>query len=75
MGKLQHTTYEDNAELSLLICEAQSIWRAQLIECLSVDVTPDNIVRLMLESEDKWDQIESYIFNVMKTKKKELKHI
>lgn len=60
----------DSALHTFFVCDRWSEPRRRL-EMEVGSITPENIVGLMLESEKKWSQVETFVEEVLKTKKKE----
>ena len=58
----------DNAEHTVFVCAKWGVAREAVGRAVGVELTPDTMVPLMLESEGIWKHIESFITLVMKTK-------
>ena len=58
----------DNAEHTLFICARWGVAREAVGREVGAQLTPDTMVSLMLQSEQKWILIESFITVVMKTR-------
>lgn len=56
----------DSAERAVFSCDAWHLWRREACVYLEVDqLTPENIVGLMLESKEKWLRIEQLLTKIM----------
>ena len=58
----------DNAEHTLFVCARSGVAREAVGRAVSAQLTPDTMVSLMLQSEQKWMLIESFVTLVMKTR-------
>ena len=58
----------DNAEHTLFVCARWGAGRGAVGRAVGAQLTPDMMVSLMLQSEQKWIHIESFVTLVMKTK-------
>lgn len=76
MGRVQtaeckycgHT--RDDAEHTFFVCDR---WRTKrlLLEEMTGNITPDNIIGLMLRNEDSWTSIATYIETILRRKKED----
>ena len=58
----------DNAEHTLFFCARWDVAREAVGRAVSAQLTPNTMVSLMLQSEQKWMLIESFVTLVMKTR-------
>ena len=58
----------DNAEHTLFFCARWGVARETVGREVGAQLTPDTMVSLMLQSEQKWMLIESFFTLVMKTR-------
>ena len=58
----------DNAEHALFVCAKWGAAREALSQAVGTELTPDTMVSLMLQSEQIWMFIESFVTLVMKTR-------
>ena len=58
----------DNAEHALFVCAKWGVAREALGQAVGAELTPDTMVTLMLQSEQIWRLIESFVTLVMKTR-------
>ena len=58
----------DIAEHTLFVCARRGAQREAVGRAVGVQLTPDTMVSLMLQSEQKWILIESFVTLVMKTR-------
>ena len=58
----------DNAEHTLFFCARWGVARESVGREMGAQLTPDTMVSLMLQSEQKWVLIESFVAVVMKTR-------
>ena len=58
----------DNAEHTLFFCARWGVAREAVGREVGTQLTPDTMVSLMLQSEQKWTLIESFVIVVMKTR-------
>ena len=58
----------DNAEHTLFVCARWSVAREAVGRAVGTQLTPDTMVFLMLQSEQIWMLIESFVILVMKTR-------
>ena len=58
----------DNAEHTLFFCARWGVAREAVGREVGAQLTPDRMVSLILQSEQKWILIESFVFLVMKTR-------
>ena len=58
----------DTAEHALFVCAKWGVAREALSQPVGVELTPDTMVPLMLQSQQMWTLIESFVTLVMKTK-------
>ena len=58
----------DNAEHTLFVCARWGAERKSVGWAVGAQLTPDTMVSLMLQSEQKWILIESFVTLVMKTR-------
>lgn len=79
MGKVNNPqcrickTIEDTAYHTFFECEMTTVERNALVAAVGV-VTPENIIRIMLDCEDKWNIVAVYIEAILR-KKKRLKYL
>ena len=59
----------DNAEHTLFFCARWGVAREAVGREVGAQLTPNTMVSLMLQSEQKWILIESFVTLVMKTRK------
>ena len=57
-----------NAEHALFVCARWGVAREAVSRVGRAQFTPDSMVSLMLQSEQKWILIESFVTLVMKTR-------
>ena len=58
----------DNAEHTLFFCASWGMAREAVGREVDAQLTPDTMVSLMLQSEQKWILIESFVTLVIKTR-------
>ena len=58
----------DNAEHALFVCAKCGVAREALGQALVADLTPDTMVSLMLQSEQNWTHITTFVKVVTKTR-------
>ena len=58
----------DNAQHTLFICARWGVARKAVGRAVGAQLTPDTMVSLKLQSEQKWMLIESFVTLVMKTR-------
>lgn len=58
----------DNAEHTLFTCEHWTQYRRVMFTEVGTEVTPENMITLMVEDVNSWRHIESFITQVMRTK-------
>ena len=58
----------DKAEHTLFFCARWGVTREAVGREVGVQVTPDTMISLTLQSEQKWKLIESFVTLVMKTR-------
>ena len=58
----------DNAEHTLFVCSRWGVERKAVVRAVGAQLTPDTMVSLMLQSEQKWILIESFVTLVVKTR-------
>ena len=58
----------DNAKHALFVCAKWVVAREALGQTVGAELTPDTMVSLMLQSEQNWTLIESFVTLVMKTR-------
>ena len=58
----------DNAEHTLFACARWGVTREAVGWEVNAQLTPDTMVSLMLQSEQKWMLMESFVTLVMKTR-------
>ena len=61
-------SFVDNAEHTLFFCARWGVTREAVGREVSTQLTPETMVSLMLQSEQKWILIESFVTLVMKTR-------
>ena len=59
----------ENAEHTLFVCARRGAERKAVGRAVGTQLTPDTMVSLMLQSEQLWFLIESFVTLVMKTRK------
>ena len=68
-GCIHGDSPHDDALHTFFVCEVWSDERRALQEDLG-EITPDNIIRLMLEGEETWAKVCAYIETILRKKKK-----
>ena len=58
----------DNAKHTLFVCARWDAEREAVGRAVGAQLSPDTMVALMLQSEQKWIRIESFVTLVMKTR-------
>ena len=58
----------DNAEHTFFVCDRWGAEREAVGRAVGAQLSPDTMVSLMLQSEQKWILIESFVTLVMKTR-------
>lgn len=65
----------DDAFHTLFECDAWAEQRKTCSLTLGKEISPDNLVRMMLDSADKWNAITKYVNEVLKAKEEEERRI
>jgi hypothetical protein len=66
----------DSVEHAVFACDAWYHWRREACGYLGVDqLTPENLINLMLKSKESWRRIEELLTRIMKRGKEEAKRI
>lgn len=76
IGKQEHDRcwycdQEDTAEHTLFVCSHWTQQRGDLRNLCGIDVTKENVARLLLESEENWNAITAIFSKIMKEKEAE----
>ncbi|KAF0751537.1 Uncharacterized protein FWK35_00022094 [Aphis craccivora] len=58
-----------NVEHSVFKCDAWYVIRRELEAYTGKEITPENVVGLMLSSKEYWDKIETTVLKILKTRK------
>ena len=58
----------DDAEHTLFVCARWGVAREAAGRVMGAQLTPDTMIPLMLQSEDIWMHIKSFVNSVMRTK-------
>ena len=67
---MQCGTDANDAEHTFFKCERWAELGAKLATEVG-DVTPDNVIKIMLDSEKHWEVISTYVEEILRQKKKE----
>ena len=61
----------DDAEHALFLCDRWWRLRRKLEVITGAEFSPETVVKLMLENQEKWDAVCGFVINVMKTREEE----
>ena len=62
-------TDNDDAEHTIFVCPRWTVDRTRTELTIDSNITPDNIVGLMLQDNEKWTQVATYVETVLRGKK------